>query len=231
MKREETDKLNRTKLLGLPSRDGLRPDEREAFDQVLERTRRLLASDAPTDGYFEPAVEHDVSADFWHVLLHSPAMAVNLSRMGTLVRTAGERNETYSHAERELADQVAAVVLRSNHVLAMHTPDAVAAGVSIETIEAIRADNLDALPPRERLFARYVSQVLTGAVDDATWSEMRDALGTRGLVEYTVFVCHLMLCIRVMQAFAFDEPDDEVIGEIIAGLRQQPPADFRSRLC
>ena len=119
------------------------------------------------------------------VLLHSPPFAANRQDISSLVRVAGERDNSYSHADREFVDQVLAVELGTNVVQRLHVPDAIAVGVRIEAIDALRAGDDDALTDDERLLATYIRQVVGGTVDDETWDAMELRLGTRGLVEYT----------------------------------------------
>jgi hypothetical protein len=172
----------------------------------------LGAGDGPVDEFFS-------AGEYYGALLNSPPMCATLVRLGTLVRTAGERSGTYSHADREFVDQVLSAEFNTTVVQAFHIPDAIAAGVRIEAIEALRTGDEAALTADEHLLATYIRQVVHGTVDDATWDRMHERLGTRGLTEYTVFITFLQLIIRLMQALEVSAPSQAEIDEMIAGLK------------
>lgn len=191
-----------------PARNSFPSDEREAYDYVV---RRFVTGDR--------SVEEVDPGHFWGALLHSPPFAANRQALSSLVRTAGEKEGSFSHHDRELADQVLAHELRTNVVQRTHVPDAMAVGVRIEAIEALRAGRDDDLTAEERLVATYCRQVVSGRVTDETYDAMEERLGTRGLVEYTMFITMLQATMRTMQAFACPEPTDAEIDAIIQGYR------------
>jgi alkylhydroperoxidase family enzyme len=172
----------------------------------------LGVGDGPPEEFFS-------CGDYYGALLNSPPMCATLAQLGTLVRTAGERSNTYSHADREFVDQVLSAEFNSTVVQEFHLPDAIAAGVRIEAIEALRAGDDDALTPEEQLLARYIRQVVRGDVQDETWNTMLERLGQRGLVEYTVFITFLQLIMRLMQALQTAAPSQAQIDEQIARLK------------
>src|SRR6201989_1843944 len=87
-------------------------------------------------GEDDPALGAPPVGDYWGALLNSPLMTAIASRMGTFVRRAGEREGTYTHAQREFVDQVLSADQMSNVVQGWHIPDGVAAGVRIEAVAA-----------------------------------------------------------------------------------------------
>jgi hypothetical protein len=166
-------------------------------------------------------------------LLHSPPLAAHLARMGTLVRTRGDDPESYSHADREWVDIVLSRLLDYYTVLPLHIPDALAVGVRLEAIEALWNGRDDELNDDEQLLTRYVRQVVSGEVTDASFDEMESRLGTRGIVDYTVWINHLLLLLRTMQAFGVPSPSAGEITDLVVGLREgrrTVPIDFRSRI-
>jgi hypothetical protein len=169
---------------------------------------------------------------YFGALLNAPTFAAALGRLGTLVRTAGDRDETYSHRDREFVDQVLSPHLGTNCVMLTHVPDALAVGVPLESIEALRAGRDEDLDDDERLLATYIRQVVDGTVTDETWDAMEARLGVRGLVEYTIFVAFLQLIMRLYQAFGLEDPPNDEIDELIRefrdGARQLP--DYRERI-
>jgi hypothetical protein len=202
-----------SRLPAQPHREDVPPEDHEAYDAVVRRLRSMLgAGEGSPDEFFS-------CGDYYGALLNSPPMCATLTQLGTLVRTAGERSNTYSHADREFVDQVLSAELKTTVVQEFHLPDAIAAGVRIEAIEALRVGDDSALTEDELLLARYIRQVVRGDVQDETWNTMLARLGTRGLVEYTVFITFLQLIMRLMQALQTAAPTEAQIDEQIARLK------------
>src|SRR6202034_2210095 len=104
------------------------------------------------------------------------------------LRSVGNREGSYSHPDREWVDQVLSNELDCFKFIGGHTRDAIAVGVRPEAIQALWQGREEDLTDRERLFERYIRQVLTGTVDDDTWNAMREDLGDRGLLDFTLFI-------------------------------------------
>jgi alkylhydroperoxidase family enzyme len=169
---------------------------------------------------------------YFRALLNSPSFALNRARFSSLIRTAGNRDNSYSHHDRELVDQVLSRLLNSNHVLFMHVGDALSVGVRLEAIEAIRQGNDQGLNSQELLMVRYIREVANGTVMDETFDAVERGLGTRGIVEYTVLITGLMMTILQMQAFRCDEPSDAEVENLIDGFRTgaRSVPDFSERI-
>jgi hypothetical protein len=202
------------------------PEDREAYDAVVKRraAMRMAADDADPD---RPDM-----GEYWGALLNSPRMCAIAARMGTFVRTAGERPGSYAHWQREFVDQVLSADWKTNVVQKLHIPDGVAAGVRLEAVEALRFGREEELNDEERLLARYIRQVVSGTVDDETFAAIHERLGDRGIIEYTGFILWLQWIIRMMQAIGVEDPPDEEIDALIRDLREGRVAvpDFRERL-
>lgn len=197
------------------------PEDLDAYDAVVKRrTTMSMAGDGDDVG------------DYFGALLNSPRICAIAARMGTFVRTAGERPDTYTHAQREFVDQVLSADWKTNVVMGLHVPDGVAAGVRLEAIEALRYGHEDDLNEEERLLARYIRQLVSGTVDDETFDAMRELMGPRGIIEYSGFVLWLAWIMRMMQMLRTADPPDEEIDALIAGLRDGSVSvpDFRTRL-
>ncbi len=202
-----------SRLPAQPRRDEVPTEDHADYDAVVNRLRKMLgAPDGSPDDFFS-------CGEYYGALLNSPPMCATLAHLGTLVRTAGERSNTYTHADRELVDQVLSALFDTTVVQEFHLPDALAAGVRMEAIEALRQGDDDALNDDERLLARYIREVVTGTVTDEDWNTMQARLGVRGLVEYTVFITFLQLIIRLMQALQTSAPTQAQIDEQIAQLK------------
>ena len=209
-----------------PRREELDEADREAHDAVIARLSSMSNSNET------PANGHVDVGQYWGAMLNSPQLCALAAQLGTFVRTAGERGDSYSHAEREFVDQVLCADWKTNTVLPMHIPDGLAAGVRMEAIEALRHGHEDDLNDHERLLARYIRQVVSGTVDDQTWSALEAHFGTRGILDYTAFILWLQWILRMMQALGVNEPDDAEIDQLISDLKDgtRPIPDFRQRI-
>jgi hypothetical protein len=202
-----------------PDREQIAEAELAAHDSVRERFRAMGGEGG---GYAD-------SGAYWSALLNSPPFAAAIAQMGSLVRNAGERPGTYSHADREFVDMVLSFDWDYRGLLGIHIPDAVALGVRIEAIEALRAGREEQLTDDERLLADYIRRVLNGTVTDAAYEQMEARLGKRGTVEYTFFISFLQFVGRLWQAFGV--PDIPDIGELLQSLRDGVmPEDVQARL-
>ena len=132
-----------------------------------------------------PTLDSPALGEYWGGLLTSPTMCAIAARMGAFVRTAGDREGSFSHADREFVDQVLSADWRTNVVQGVHVRDAVATGVRLEAIEALRDGREERLDEHERLLARFIRQVVSGTVDDATFAAIETYLGKRGLLDDT----------------------------------------------
>jgi hypothetical protein len=215
-----------------PPRHGADPSELAAYDAVVERMVRMRSTIADLVPHHDDAIGAPDLGEYWGGLLHSPPMAEITIQMGRFVRGAGDREGSYSHADREFVDQVLAVEWQTNVVQGHHVPDAVSAGVRLEAIEALRAGDDDALTDDERLLARFIRATVVGTVDDELFAAMRDRLGARGVVEYTGFILWLQWIIRMMQALGCHDPEDAEVAELIEGIKSGAVAvpDFRERI-
>jgi hypothetical protein len=202
-----------------PRREDVPEEERSLWDEVVRHYN--------ADG------DVDKVGDWVGALLWWPAYARNRVEQSSLVRTAGERDNTYSHADREFVDMVLAPYLRTTVVDGTHIGDAVATGIRPEAILALREGREEDLTDDERFLAEFIRQVVDGDLTDENWDRMEQRLGTRGAVEYTIFVTVLWATMRQMNAFGCPEPAwEESVGQIrdfVAGTRDAH-ADWRSRI-
>jgi hypothetical protein len=211
-----------------PSRSQLNdPDDVEAFDRVVAR-----ASDPDRGGFiaaqqtgasaeragFVRSVEED--AGYYGRLLLAPQLAYHLSEMGRLVRSVGDRENSYTHAEREFVDQVLSADLKTNVIQPHHIPDALAAGVRFEALEALHYGRESELTEEERALARFIRAVVGGTVTDQLWAEMEKRKGERWVVEYSIFILYLQMTMRMQQAVGLPDPSDAEMEQLMSDLRQ-----------
>jgi hypothetical protein len=192
-----------------PTRDQVPEEDRELYDTVVRR----FAPDAPAGEPFE-------LGGYFGTLLNSPPFARPIVELGRLVRLRGHTPGSYSHADREWVDQVLCVDWKTNVVMPGHLTDAVAVGVRLEAIEALREGREEDLTEDERFLTAYIRQCATGTVTDESWERMVERLGVRGAVEYTLFVNFLQMIIRNMQAFGVHDPSAEEVDGMIRDLKE-----------
>jgi hypothetical protein len=179
--------------LPAPKRDEVREEEQELWDQVLERhnNQRASAGQPPEDAV----------GGYYGALLNAPGFCYHQNALGRLVRQAGDYEGSYSHADREWVDQVLCSDWKTNVVMGGHLPDALAQGVRLEAIIALREGREEELTDDERLLTDYIRAVVTGSVTDELFEQMRERMGTdRGVTEYTYFIMFLTSTMRLIEA-------------------------------
>ena len=204
-----------------PPREGIAADELGAYEHVVARSRKLEM----------PGAGDRITDPYWGALLNTPPLARGLAEMGRLIRE-GELRGSYSNAQRELVDIVLSVDLKYNAILAVHIPDALAVGVRIEAIDAIRTGRDDRLTAEELTIARYARAVAEGRSDDDLFQAMVGKLGLRGAIEFTVFIAFLVATLRLWQALGVSDPSNEDIDRMLDDLRsgRKPLPDPNRRI-
>lgn len=211
-----------TRLLPLPDRESIPPEELEDYDRCLQRAVNARA-DRPAEGL----------PPYFSALLNSPPLAAGLMDMGRIVRQRGLHEGTYTHAQRELVDQVLATDWKTNVVQLTHVPDGLAVGVRLEAIDALRAGHEEELDDEERLLADHIRRVVGGTVTDESYARIEEHMGRSGALEYTIFIGFLMMTIRLNQALGVPDPPDEEIDRMLEefrdGTRRLPDPSVRFR--
>lgn len=182
-------------------RDAVSVDEQTYHDRVTQRTNRVHGAAG-------------LPADYFGALLQSPPLAAVLTDFGTLIRTGGLRG-TYTDAERELMDIALAVELGSNAILQVHIPDALAVGVPIRAVRALVDRREDTLTQDELALVTYAREYVKGTVTDRSYAALRQRLGDRGALEFTVLIGFLLMTIRLWQALGVPEPTPDEIQELL----------------
>jgi hypothetical protein len=181
-----------------PNIDDFPVYEREELSNLLGRFKGEMR-----EGYFG-------------VLANSPPLGWRLASAGRAMRMRGNHEGTYSHRDREFVDQIMMHDFGTNAFRELHTSDALSAGVRVEAIEAIRAGNEDAvLTDDEKLLARFIRGVMYRNLSDADWDEMEERTGTRGAIEYAIFIAFLQLILTLYSAFGLPPDSEESIEDVI----------------
>jgi hypothetical protein len=121
---------------------------------------------------------------------------------------------------------VLAVELDMLFICFAHVLDAVAQGVRPEAVRALLDGRDDRLSPDELVLAQYIRQVVRGTVTPESWAAVVERFGVRGAVEFTGFVTHLQMTIRLQQAFGIEDVSreqlDELVQRIVDGKAELP---------
>ena len=132
-------------------------------------------------------------------LLHSPVLADRTAELGAYIRFDSE----LSAMDRELVILSVARVLDCHFEWAYHVREARKAGVSAQTIAAIRERRAPAgLTDDEAEIVRYVEQLLVAhRTDDRTVAALRERFGVQGLVELTATIGYYAMLACTLNAF------------------------------
>jgi alkylhydroperoxidase family enzyme len=189
-----------------PKRRDVPADELALFDEIGTRAFgpdfvQLSDSDdwVPAAGYFG-------------ALLHWPIYFVNRFPLSRIVRFDG----SYSYKDREFISIVLHRHMNTNCVMSGHLDDAIASGVRLEAIAAIRAGADGDLTDDERILAQYIRAVVDGTVSDEIAAPVEKRMGVQALAQYAVCITVIAMSMRQTQAFGIPEWSDEQIDTMIA---------------
>jgi hypothetical protein len=192
-----------------PQRSDFSGDDLELYDDAMTRVAGWRAE--------APSVHKPIP--YWGAMLNSPPIAARQSMMGSTVRGMGERDGSYSHADREWVDQVLGYLFDYFGVTPTHTPDAVAVGVRLDAMIALHEGRDEDLTDDERLLKDYIHMVVSGKVTDEAYDAIEQRLGKRGAVEYTYFIAYLQMVLRLHMAFGVRDPGREEAGKVLYEFR------------
>jgi len=132
-------------------------------------------------------------------LLHSPVLADRTAELGAYIRF----DSGLSATDRELVILSVARVFDCHFEWAYHVREARKAGLSAQTIAAIRERRAPVgLTTEEAEIVRYVSQLLvTHRADEETVAALRARLGVQGMVELTATVGYYAMLACTLNAF------------------------------
>ena len=132
-------------------------------------------------------------------LLHSPVLADRTAELGAYIRF----DSALSAVDRELVILSVARHFDCHFEWAYHVREARKAGLSAETIAAIRERRAPTgLADDDAEIVRYVSQLLRAhRADDRTVTALRARLGVQGLVELTATIGYYAMLACTLNAF------------------------------
>jgi hypothetical protein len=192
------DRVGIKRMPAKPSREDFSPEEQADWDAFYERYLRVAVEKK------DHKYRHRIAGGFFG-LMCSPGLADALTYMGAKVMQHQGRADSFTPYDHELIDQVLSYDSGHWGLIANHAPWAVASGISIETIEALRDGREDELSESDRQVIAYIRGVRDGTVTDEMWEGMVERYGSeRGAVELAFLVLVLHCHVRLIQLF--DEP-------------------------
>jgi hypothetical protein len=189
------ERANSKRFPRIPSRAEISPDEVPAWDEFQVRFEKVR-----TDKY---ALEyrHRIAGGFFG-LMCSPRLAAQLTAGGKPAMLQQGKAGSFTAADHEFIDLV--LCFDSGHwgLLANHVPFAVASGISTSTIRALRDRQEDKLSAADRQVVAFIRATRDGTITDEMWAGMVKRMGSeRGVVELMYFTLHLLMHVRLIQAF------------------------------
>jgi hypothetical protein len=205
----------------LPRISDFSGEERDAFERVYRR----YSADPEFKDPIPPGA-------YTRWALHTPVLTSLLSELGRRMRKVGDTPGGFSHTDREFVDQVLCADFGCDLFQEMHVPDAIAVGVRIEAIEALRGGRDQDLTADEMLLTHFVRGVAHGRMTDGVWQAMERRLGVRGTIEYAMFTAFLVAIFRIYQAFDMPGFGDAEVRELLAKIKEGSiaKADWRKNI-
>jgi hypothetical protein len=201
-------------------RSELSPNEWGDYDYIIGQYSPLMP-----DG----DVVHDAATPYpyYKALLAAPPAAAALSRVGRRLHDRFGAPGAYTPGEHELIDIVLSFELGYWGLLAFHVPGAVAEGVRVDAIAALRDGREGELTPDERQQVEFIRAVIAGEVTDEQWNAMEERFGDdRTVLEYSMHILLLQMHVRLHQVLGMpaisEEAFDELLTELKSGARALP---------
>ena len=163
----------------LPDRSAIPGELRGDYEHLLRRIEEFKKGTVIVDG--EP-----YGVPVYSAMTVSARNGAHLSRYEIILSELQGRPGTFTAYEQEMTN--AALCLDSGYYafLGGHTASAVAAGVRVEALVALRDHRDDGLNKDELEHVTFIRAVRDGSMSDALWERMKKRIGTeRGVVEYT----------------------------------------------
>lgn len=209
----------------VPARDELPEDEREHYD-AIQAAANAVTLEVTRDG--KPLFDWDhgqLFYDYYSRMLVNPEAARAIRMLGRATRKKEYEPgvQSFSPADHELIDLVLSFDANYWALLRIHTPSAVVAGVSVDTIEALRDRREDQLDDDTRLVVRFIREVASGTLTDDTWDVMERRLGTeRGVLDFALLVLTLQLHMRLHHVLKVEPISEGEYAAMLQTLRAGP---------
>jgi alkylhydroperoxidase family enzyme len=192
---------------GLPNASDVAAEERDAFERGSERLAALPDS---------PVGERLTS--YYGALYNTPIVAERLGELALTHKAALDASGV-PNAVMETVPLVISKVLGFDLLTHAHLARAVAAGVRLEALEALRAGRDDELDPEERELFTYITEVVGGSAGEASYRAIEARLGARATVELSAWICHVLGSTRLMQALGVEDMPHAAFDGLLAEYR------------
>jgi hypothetical protein len=199
-----------------PPRESITPEEVDAYDRVIARQKSYSYG---TDAAYTARNDEFSAGAYFGALLQSPLIADHISELGVVYRTRGQFPGSYAHADREWIDMVLA------HELGVymwgHVLDGIAVGVDPDDVIALHESRYDDISPDRRQLAAYIRAFNDLTVTDEQYDALEARFGERGAVEYTAFIAHLSLTLRLLKVYSeHGEGGRKTAAEIVEAVKR-----------
>lgn len=195
-----------------PARATIAAEDLGAFATVLARIPTTFADRASVP--HDPAI---TKAQYYGALANAPTLAVALGNLGAALVAEQGKPGRFSAADHEMIDIVLPLDAGYHALLDQHFHTAIAAGVRVEAIAALRDHRNDLLTADERQLVTFIRAVRDGAMSDAIWSGMIARLGSvRGTIEYCGFVLLLQFHHKLAWSLGLDVIPRAALDTLIA---------------
>jgi hypothetical protein len=189
------ERANSKRFPRIPTRAEISADELAAWDEFQVRFEKVRM-----DKY---ALEyrHRIAGGFFG-LMCSPRLAAQLTAGGKPAMLQQGKPGSFTAADHEFIDLVLSFDAGHWGLLANHVPFAVASGIPTSTIRALRDGREDQLSAADRQVVAFIRATRDGTITNEMWSAMVKRIGSeRGVVELMYFTLHLLMHVRLIQAF------------------------------
>ncbi|MEA3001864.1 MAG: hypothetical protein QOH81_652 [Sphingomonadales bacterium] len=189
------DRAQSKRFPRVPARSEIAPDELAAWDDFQIRFEKVR------DDKHMLKYRHRIAGGFFG-LMCSPRLAAQLTAGGKPAMAQQGRPGSFTAIDHELIDLI--LSFDSGHwgLLANHVPFAIASGITVDQVRAVRDGRDETLPPEMQCSVKFIRATRDGTITDDLWAAMVAQIGSeRGVVELMYLTLHLLMHVRLIQAF------------------------------
>jgi hypothetical protein len=204
------------RLPGLADPSTIPDDELDDYEVAIERVQKYSPGNPVADARMKVDGQ-PYALPYWTAWTHTPRLLSTLLPSGQALVAIEGLPGHIRQTDHELIDLVIGFDTGYWGLHAGHTPNAIAAGVRVEAIEALADGREDLLTDDERQQVEFIRAVHNGGMTDDIWNRMVERLGSvRGAIEFAYFVCNLITHHRMMWAFGVPAVDESEWRAMIA---------------
>lgn len=187
----------------IPTREEVPEEDREAWDKDMEMVG-LVEKRKVNLKY-----GHRISGGYFGLMCRPGLVATTVGRYGAPVprdhRPAmmGQgKPGSFTATDHEFIDMVLCFDAGHWGFLANHVPFAIASGIPVSTVRALRDKREEELSAEDRQIIEFIRAIRDGTITDPMWKAMVTRFGTEaGVCEFISLTLQLNTHVRLMQAF------------------------------